>query len=123
MRATIYSLGGFGTTRKEVEIHEITLIDWAQYKQVPAVTYTEKRKRTKMQMRADSTTPTWLIVDGWNHPDAPNGFSDDLGTTGITIKRSIGAMYGDEYKVQFEAFRDQLIKTCKVIFDGKVSTL
>lgn len=65
MRATIYTLGGFGITRKEITIESMPLIDWAQYKQVPSIIYVEKQKRTRKQMRADSKNPDWIAIEGW----------------------------------------------------------
>ena len=122
MRVTLYTLAGFGTCGREITMDPMTLVDWAQYRQVPSLVYVEKRKRTKMQMRADRTHPNWFIVEGWNGPEAPKAFSEEIGEgdTTIVIRRSIGASFGAEYSDQFNAFADSLKASgLKVIYDGR----
>lgn len=122
MKVTLYTLGGFGTSRKEITMEPMTLIDWAQYRQVPALTYVEKRKRTRMRMNANNDHPDWIIIEGWDGPAEPEAFVKEVEEHGSTIivRRSIGASFGREYKDQFTAFADSLKASGrKVIYDGR----
>lgn len=120
-KATLYTLQGFGTHKREIHFDAIGLVDWAQYQQVPAIRFVEKGKRTKKQMKADTKTPSWFLVDGWNHPDAPSGFEKEIpGTNGMLVVKSISSCFGVEYKVQFEKFCDELKSSVKVLHDWRL---
>lgn len=116
IKATLYTLQAFGTHKREIHFDAHAIVDWAQYQQVPAIRFMEKGKRTKKQMKADTKTPDWFLVEGWDQPEPPSSF-EDLGG-GMT--QSIDACFGPKFKKQFESFCDDLKTRTTVIKDWRL---
>jgi len=118
-KATLYfksDLGG-SIIRREIYLIEHKLTDYAQYRNVPEITFILKGKRKPMKM-IKGYKPFFLILAGWNTPL----YSDDEGFNikqegETTIKSSKYLSFDDRYTADFNRYINPLLSKNIVVAD------
>lgn len=118
-KVTIYytsSMGGF-PNRLEGYLVEHSLTDYAQYKQVPQITFIPKGKRNSIRF-IKGYKPFYLILEGWNTPQLDENQAFNISeNNGFKVMESKYLSYDERYIYDFNRFINPLLEKEIIIAD------
>lgn len=122
-KITIYFDGLLGISKvKATLVDHGTLPQWAQYRNVPWVSYKPFRSRTTKRILASGYRPYLLVVEGWDTPEPDSGLVPFPETSGaqFEITKSRYASCDPRWQIDF----DKLISksSVKILFDFRHTT-
>jgi hypothetical protein len=114
MKVTIYKPEEFmgEVIKYEGTLIEHGIMEYAQYKEAPFVSFTPKRARSGIRF-VQGRDPFFLIVDGWNNPDPVSGYL--VSKKGeCTIRQSKYSCFDERYRTDFNEWVKPLIESGKL---------
>ena len=100
--------------KREVKLHSCGLRPYAQYSNMPFVTFTVKRKRTEEMLHDSSVKPSIVAIAGWNHDIEPeSAFNTENAKVledGTTITKGRRRSFSSDWQTNFDALFHQYIQ-------------
>lgn len=117
IKATIYFKGEVlgDIIRKEIFLIDHKLTNYAQYKNIPEVTFILKGKRNPIKL-LKGYKPFYLILEGWNTPHYNNGYNTTI-KEGVTIEESKYLCFDERYITDFNKFINPQLEKHNIIVD------
>jgi hypothetical protein len=117
-KATLYTTSDFmgEIIKREVNLNEIKIRDFAPYKAIPCIVYTPKKCRKQYQNLL-IYKPYALIIEGWGHPEPDDLFISISEEGGVKASKSKYACFDERFKTDFDLKIKDLLQNCNVILD------
>ncbi len=114
---------GGPVNKLEVKLVEHGTECYAQYDSAPYVVFFKKRARKARKLVVFGHDHYLFILDGWGHPDAPNGYEwVESSTPGVTVYRSRHLMVSGPWCQEADAVLDPYLDhTRSVLADYRAS--
>lgn len=101
-RVTVYFDGGLGYAKIEASAFCHSVGPYAQYK--AAVTLRMVRKGERKVRGTVYTSPTFVILDGWGHPDPDGAWTDVSATESVGRHAGFAPEWTAEFSAKIDAY-------------------
>ena len=118
IKATLYVKGEFGGApiKREINLLESGIDDYAQFKDRTWIKYTIGRKKSVYRTQ-QGFNPFFVVVEGWNQPNNPDGFITTKEENGFITQESQYLSHDNRYYTDFNTWFNQ--QNFKILVDAR----